>query len=144
MVPEKINGKYWMYYLAEAKGKDSQMGVAFSEDLLHWTEALDHPVLASRPGSFDSQVVEPGPPPSYCAGRHIFNLQRRRPTIWFIQPAGRCLTRKIRPKFFARSDQPVFGPEMEWEKIGQVPNVVFVEGAVRDGQTLALLLRWRG
>jgi predicted GH43/DUF377 family glycosyl hydrolase len=30
--------------------------------------------------------------------------------------------------------KPVFGPEKEWEKVGQVPNVVFVEGAVRDGQ----------
>ena len=37
--------------------------VAYSEDLLHWTEALDHPILSSRPGSFDSQVVEPGPAP---------------------------------------------------------------------------------
>ena len=63
IVPEKINGKYWMYYLADAKGKDTQMGVAYSDDLLHWTEALDHPVLSSRPGSFDSQVVEPGPAP---------------------------------------------------------------------------------
>jgi predicted GH43/DUF377 family glycosyl hydrolase len=30
--------------------------------------------------------------------------------------------------------KPVFGPEKEWEKVGQVPNVVSVEGAVRDGQ----------
>src|ERR1700681_3706162 len=30
MVPKKINGKYWMYYLADSRGKDSQMGVAFS------------------------------------------------------------------------------------------------------------------
>jgi len=63
IVPERVNGKYWMYYLADAKGKDTQMGVAYSDDLLHWTEALDHPVLASRAGSSDSQVVEPGPPP---------------------------------------------------------------------------------
>src|SRR5271166_5067184 len=63
IAPEQINGKYWMYYLGDAKGQDTQMGVAYSEDLLHWTEALDHPVLASRPGSFDSQVVEPGPAP---------------------------------------------------------------------------------
>jgi len=26
LVPGKINGKYWMYYLADAKGKDTQMG----------------------------------------------------------------------------------------------------------------------
>src|SRR2546429_3990522 len=52
-----------MYFLGGARGQDTQMGVAYSEDLLHWTEALDHPVLSSRPGTFDSQVVEPGPPP---------------------------------------------------------------------------------
>jgi predicted GH43/DUF377 family glycosyl hydrolase len=34
----------------------------------------------------------------------------------------------------ARSDKPVFGPELEWERVGQVPNVVFVEGAVLDGK----------
>jgi predicted GH43/DUF377 family glycosyl hydrolase len=27
-----------------------------------------------------------------------------------------------------RTDKPVFFPEKEWEKVGQVPNVVFVEG----------------
>jgi len=30
-----------------------------------------------------------------------------------------------------RSETPVFAPELEWEKTGQVPNVVFVEGMVR-------------
>ena len=39
IVPEKINGKYWMYYLGDAKGKDSQMGIASSTDLLHWTDS---------------------------------------------------------------------------------------------------------
>jgi hypothetical protein len=28
----------------------------------------------------------------------------------------------------------VFAPDREWEKVGQVPNVVFVEGMVRDGE----------
>src|SRR5215468_12508348 len=60
---EKVGGKYWMYFLGDAKGRDTQMGIAYSEDLLHWTEALDHPVLSSRPGMFDAHVVEPGPAP---------------------------------------------------------------------------------
>ncbi|PYV94672.1 MAG: glycosidase, partial [Acidobacteria bacterium] len=34
-------------------------------------------------------------------------------------------------KLLWRSDEPLFAPEKEWEKIGQVPNVVFVEGMVR-------------
>ena len=57
IVPQKINGKYWMYFLADARGQDTQMGIAYSQDLLHWTEALDHPVLSSRPGSLPNALV---------------------------------------------------------------------------------------
>jgi beta-1,4-mannooligosaccharide phosphorylase len=37
-------------------------------------------------------------------------------------------------KVLYRSDEPVFQPEKEWEKIGQVPNVVFVEGMAKRGR----------
>ena len=29
-----------MYFLGGARGQDTQMGVAYSEDLLHWTKRL--------------------------------------------------------------------------------------------------------
>jgi predicted GH43/DUF377 family glycosyl hydrolase len=132
IVPEKINGKYWMYYLADAKGKDTQMGVAYSDDSLHWTEALDHPVLASRPRSFDSQVVEPGPPP-IMTSQGIFLIYNGADDK-LVYSTGWVLFDKNDPtKVLARSAEPMFGPEKEWEKVGQVPNVVFVEGMVRDG-----------
>ncbi len=35
----------------------------------------------------------------------------------------------------ARSEAPIFQPGTDWEKVGQVPNVVFVEGMVRRGKT---------
>src|SRR6202162_794218 len=133
MVPEKINGKYWMYYLADAKGKGSQMGVAFSEDLLHWTEALDHPILSSRPGSFDSQVVEPGPPP-VITSEGIFLIYNGAADNLVYSTGWALFDKKDPTKVLARSEQPMFGPEQEWEKVGQVPNVVFVEGAVHDGK----------
>jgi beta-1,2-mannosidase len=132
IVPEKINGKYWMYYLADAKGQDTQMGVAYSDDLLHWTEALDHPVLASRPGSFDSQVVEPGPAPVITPQGILLIYNGADDKL--VYSTGWVLFDKNDPtKVLARSDEPVFAPEKEWEKVGQVPNVVFVEGMVRDG-----------
>jgi beta-1,2-mannosidase len=132
IVPEKINGKYWMYYLADAQGKDTQMGVAYSDDLLHWTDVLDHPVLASRPGSFDSQVVEPGPAP-IITPQGIF-LVYNGADDKLVYSTGWVLFDKNDPtKVLARSDEPIFAPEKEWEKVGQVPNVVFVEGMVRDG-----------
>ncbi|MGA2353752.1 MAG: glycoside hydrolase family 130 protein [Terriglobales bacterium] len=132
IVPEKINGKYWMYYLADAKGKDTQMGVAYSDDSLHWTEALDHPVLASRPRSFDSQVVEPGPPP-IMTSQGIFLIYNGADDK-LVYSTGWVLFDKNDPtKVLARAAEPMFAPEKEWEKVGQVPNVVFVEGMVRDG-----------
>ena len=36
-------------------------------------------------------------------------------------------------RVLARSDTPIFVPERPWELVGQVPNVVFVEGLVREG-----------
>ncbi len=41
--------------------------------------------------------------------------------------------RKDPRRLIWRSEQPVFSPEKDWEKVGQVPNVVFVEGMVRRG-----------
>ena len=131
ILPEKVNGKYWMYYMADAKGKPDQTGVAYSEDLLHWTEALDHPVLPRRAGRFDSRVTEPGPAPIMT-----------KEGIWLIYNGadGKLVYRTGWALFDAhdptrllrRSDQPVFRPERSWERIGQVPNVVFVESMVRD------------
>jgi len=37
-------------------------------------------------------------------------------------------------KLLWRSEQPVFAPDQAWEKAGQVPNVVFVEGMVSTGK----------
>lgn len=132
IVSEKINGKYWMYYLADAKNQGSQMGVAYSEDLLHWTEALDHPVVSSRPGTFDSKVVEPGPAP-VITPEGIFLIYNGADDRLVYSTGWVLFDKKNPTKVLARSEQPVFAPEKEWEKVGQVPNVVFVEGAVRDG-----------
>src|SRR5260370_26413778 len=63
IVPEKIDGTYWMYWLGSSADKTDQMGLSYSTDLLHWTEATETPVLPRRAGQFDSRVVEPGPPP---------------------------------------------------------------------------------
>jgi len=37
-----------------------------------------------------------------------------------------------------RTDKPLLEPELSWEKYGQVPNVVFVEGAVEYNGKLLL------
>lgn len=129
---ERINGKYWMYYLADASDRGGQMGIAFSEDLLHWTDAVDHPILSGRPGSFDSQVVEPGPAPVLTPDGILLIYNGADDSL--VYRTGWVLFDKKDPtKVVARAEKPMFQPEQDWEKIGQVPNVVFVEGLVRDG-----------
>ncbi len=63
ILTEKIDGKYWMFWLGTTPDHKDQMGLSHSYDLVHWTEATETPVLPARPGKFDSRVVEPGPPP---------------------------------------------------------------------------------
>src|SRR6266536_3485462 len=121
-----------MYFLGTAADKTDQMGIAYSTDLLHWTEPLDAPVLPRRPGRFDSRVVEPGPPPIVTARGIVLiyngaddNLVYRTGIVRF--------DRADPSRVLSRTDTPVFTPETAWEKTGQVANVVFVERVVRLG-----------
>lgn len=133
ILPEKINGKYWMYYMADAKDKPDQTGVAYSEDLLHWTEALDQPVLPRRAGFFDSRVTEPGPSPVFTKDG-IWLVYNGADDKLVYKTGWALFDRRDPTKLIARSDNPIFQPELEWERVGQVPNVVFVEGMIRDGK----------
>lgn len=132
IVPEKIDGKYWMYFLGTAADKTDQMGVAYSDDLVQWTEALDTPVLPRRPGQFDSRVVEPGPPPIVTDDSIVMIYNGADDDLVYRTGLVR-FDRKDPRRVLSRTDTPVFVPERKWEKVGQVPNVVFVEGMVRHG-----------
>jgi len=130
IVPEKIKGKYWMYFLGTTADNKDQMGLAYSTDLIHWTEATDKPVLPARDGQFDSRVVEPGPPPVITP--HGIVLIYNGADDKLVYRTGVAVFDRNDPtRVISRTDAPVFSPEKDWEKVGQVPNVVFVEGMVR-------------
>jgi len=132
IVPEKIDGKYWMYFLGTTPDKNDQMGLAYSTDLIHWTEATKTPVLPRRPGKFDSRVVEPGPSPILTPDGIVLIYNGADDKLVY-RTAIAIFDRKDPRKVLYRSEQPIFAPEKEWEKVGQVPNVVFVEGMVQHG-----------
>jgi predicted GH43/DUF377 family glycosyl hydrolase len=127
-----VKGRYWMYYMADAAQGSDQMGVAYSEDRLRWTEALDGPVLSRRPGFFDSRVVEPGPPP-VMTPEGILLVYNGADDRLVYRTGWVLFDREDPTRVLARSDTPVFEPQRAWELHGQVPNVVFVEGLVREG-----------
>lgn len=144
MVPEKIDGKYWMFYMGSRNGVD-ELGLASSVDGVKWTDATNQPILPARPGQFDSNVVEPGPAAiltdnginliysggsPYEGNRGMFKYQ-----------TGLAVFDKNDPtRLLYRSSKPVFSPETPWEiensstTVHQVPNVVFPQGVVPDGK----------
>jgi predicted GH43/DUF377 family glycosyl hydrolase len=127
-----VEGHYWMYYMADAKGGYDQMGVARSDDLRAWTEATDKPVLPRRPGHFDSRVVEPGPPPILTEDG-ILLVYNGADDALVYRTGWALFDRKDPTHVISRSETPIFEPQRPWERVGQVPNVVFVEGLVREG-----------
>jgi len=133
ILPTKIHGEYWMYWLGTAEDKTDQMGISHSKDLIHWTEATQAPVLPRRPGKFDSRVVEPGPAPMLTDAGIVLIYNGADDNL--VYRTGIAIFDRSDPRRLVyRSELPVFQPELEWEKVGQVPNVVFVEGLVRSEQ----------
>jgi predicted GH43/DUF377 family glycosyl hydrolase len=132
IVSEKIAGKYWMYWLGTAADKSDQMGISSSTDLLHWSEESEAPVLPRRPGKFDSRVVEPGPPP-ILTPQGIVLIYNGADDQLVYRTGVAVFDRQDPRKVLYRSDESVFEPQREWEKAGQVPNVVFVEGMAKRG-----------
>jgi beta-1,2-mannosidase len=134
----KINGKYLMYW------GEGTIHLATSENLVDWDPVEDDngklvAALARRPHLFDSWFPEVGPPPiltdrgilliyngknaakdgdkslaaqTYSVGEALFSAQ---------QPA----------QLLSRADQPVFKPQLPWERSGQyVAGTTFVQGLV--------------
>src|SRR5881396_3349617 len=127
----KIQGKYWMFFLGTSADKTDQMGLAYSTDLIHWAEATQTPVLPRRPGQFDSRVVEPGPPPIITKDGIVLIYNAADDKLVY-RTAVAVFDPHDPSKLLSRTEKPIFAPEKEWEKVGQVPNVVFVEGMVRQ------------
>jgi beta-1,2-mannosidase len=133
IVPEKSADKYWMYFLGTTSDNKDQMGLASSTDLLHWTEATNTPVLPVRAGKFDSRVAEPGPAP-ILTPKGIVLIYNGADDKLIYRTGVAVFDRNDPRRLLSRTDDPIFAPEKEWEKVGQVPNVVFVEGMVRQGE----------
>lgn len=127
IVPQKINGRYWMYY------GDTNIWIAWSDDLINWTP-VEEPVMRPRDGMFDSRLIEPGPTP-IITDRGILLLYNSADDE-LVYRTGQALFDINDPtKLLKRSDSWFLAPELEMEVEGQIPNVVFIEGyAELDGR----------
>jgi predicted GH43/DUF377 family glycosyl hydrolase len=137
-VAKQINGKYWMYF------GDTNLFMASSTDLINWDIAENGEsgkrisVLHPRMGYFDSRLVEPGPYAlikdegilliyngSNAANFNDPNLPK------FTYAAGQALFDAKNPfKQIARTKSYFIHPDKDYEKVGEVNEVCFVEGLV--------------
>lgn len=131
IVPERIGGKYVLYFLGQQKAWHTQLGMAVSDDLLHWSQPLDHPIMEPRPNHFDSQGVEPGATPIVLKEGILliyngWNAGRTHKTGWVL------FSKDNPSKILNRCDKPFIAPMFPYEK-HQPPstfNVTFTEGCV--------------
>lgn len=132
ILPHRINGKYIMYFMGESEPWKTAIGVAFSEDLFHWRELLDYPVVSPRKGYFDERGVEPGPPP--------FITQEG---IWLIYCGwGNDCVYKVGAVLFSlqdpckvieRSNEPILILSKNWGSFfGDISNHCVAEGLLRE------------
>ncbi len=89
IVPEKIQGKYWMYFLGTTADNNDQMGLASSTDLLHWTDETNAPVLPVRAGSLILAWPNRGLLRS-SRRRGLFSSTTAPTTNWYTAQVLRC------------------------------------------------------
>lgn len=138
IIATRINGKYWMYW------GDKNIHAATSDDLINWKPVINPAdsslfiVFGPRAGSWDSDLVEPGPPPLLTENGIllIYNSRNVHETGVLELPqhtysAGQILLDKNEPlKVLDRSDQYFMKPDKTYEITGQVGNVCFLEGLI--------------
>jgi predicted GH43/DUF377 family glycosyl hydrolase len=133
-----INNKYWMYW------GDKDIHLATSTDLITWTPVTGQdgklkPVLSPRPGMFDSDLVEPGPPAILTDAGIVllynsrnYGSQMDTTIAEGTYSAGQVLfDRKDPSRVLQRMDVPWLTPDKGYEISGQVNHVVFAEGLVQ-------------
>ena len=78
------------------------------------------------------RVAEPGPSPIVTPNGIVLIYNGADDKLVYRTGVA-VFDRKDPRKLLWRSEEPIFSPEKDWEKTGQVPNVVFVEGLVQKG-----------
>ena len=124
IVPEKIGGKYYMYF------GEYGAWLASSPDLLNWELVQEDHILPKRPNMFDSDITECGPTPIITdQGILVVYNGAEKMDEGRIYRTGYAYFSKQDPqKLLYRCSKPFFYPMELSEKTGQVANVVFVEG----------------
>lgn len=125
LFPEKIRGKWAIYHRIPP-----HVWVAYSDDLVHWEDS--NIVIMPRGTGWEGVKVGAGAPPIKTPRGWIFIYHAMDEAK--VYRLGLALISLDDPEeIIYRSKEPILVPDREYERKGDVPNVVFTCGAfVKD------------
>ena len=119
-----------MYFLGQKMPWHTAIGVAFSDDLIHWEEYENNPVVTPRYDNFDCLGVEPGTTPVIEDNRIILIYNGWNEDK--IHKTGYFMFSKDNPaQVLERCENSIIEPTEEWEINRPFKNVTFTEGIVK-------------
>ncbi len=129
--PEKINGYYWKVDRPEANNR-RDIWIGKSPDLIHWG---DYSVLMEpEQGTWEANKIGGSTPPIKTKDGWLMLYHGVRGFgISSIYKLGVVLLDLENPrKVIGKSVNPILSPEMDYERVGDVGNVVFSNGWVEE------------
>ncbi|MHC4562596.1 MAG: glycoside hydrolase family 130 protein [Planctomycetota bacterium] len=130
LFPRKIGGRY-----AALKRPNAGMSIwlSFSEDLTFW--GSDTAIMTPRGGYWDtSRIGVAAPPMDIDEGWLLLYYGSKDTSAGPLVRLGAAVLDKDDPsRVLARGDIPILSPREKYERIGNVPNVVFSCGAMLRG-----------
>lgn len=131
--PEKINGQYFIIHRS-GDDIDSAFSPTLNFDGQTWIE--EYRWIFPRKGMWDSLKVGIAAPPIKTKVGWILLYHGVSGEDRFYRVGAVLLDPYDPTKIIARTDEPLFEPEAPYEKVGQIPNVVFPCGAVVIGEEI--------
>ncbi|HVT30333.1 MAG TPA: glycoside hydrolase family 130 protein, partial [Lacipirellulaceae bacterium] len=142
LLPDRVGGEYIALHrpLGEIPFCRPEMWVARSPDLVHWGA---HAFLFAGAGDWEGGRVGAGAPPLAVPDGwlEIYHGNRRPEFVGEVGMycAGAMLLAKDEPgRVLAVSREPVFEPQLEFEKDGFVDRVVFPTGVLEEDDRLLI------
>ncbi|APT76001.1 glycosidase [Marinitoga sp. 1137] len=140
LFPEKINGKYCMLSRPSDTGHTPFGDIFYSEspDMIHWGKHRH--VMSSGYSPWQSLKIGAGPVPIKTEeGWLLFYHGVLLSCNGYVYSFGVALLDLYKPwKVIKRSKKYLLSPQMEYELIGDVPNVVFPVASLTDNNKIAI------
>ena len=146
LFPRKVGGAYLMLSRPSDNGHTPFGNIFLSEspDLIHW--GRHRQVMATRSWTWESTKVGAGPTPIETPEGWLLIYHGVLTSCnGFVYSMGAALLDLDEPwKVIARSRDYLLSPQVPYEQVGDVPNVVFPCAALLDGPTGRLTLYYGG